>query len=103
MIDSTLKPLYFRDRNLYYNLRLVSTDYGCGYITDFYLTNNITKSRKKYYLWGPTIKIFANEVIFTLRLNIESCNNSKKLVSKKLDEKIDLLDRCEEIKNGNIV
>ena len=103
MIDTDLKPLNFRGRNLFYKLRLIDTDYGCSYVSDFYLTNNVTKRRKKFYLWGEIILIPNNKVEFTVRFNIESRNFSKKTVRKKLGEKVDLLDRSDELKKGEIV
>jgi hypothetical protein len=71
--------------------------------TIFYNATPITKTRKKYWLWGPIVEYFEHEELFRVYLDIESPNNTKKYVTQKVMEKIDLLYRHEEIERGEII
>jgi hypothetical protein len=76
--------------------------YNC-FETIFYDGETITKTRKKWILFGPIVEYKVYNELFRLYCNIESTQKTRRDVQKILDKQIDLLKRIEEIKNGNII
>jgi len=101
-----MKTLKYKDREFLYKL----TEMDCGeygaftcYETIFYDKSPITKTRKKWLLFGPLIEYTEYRELFILHCNIESPNKTKKEIRKMLDREIKLLGRIEEINKGNLV
>jgi hypothetical protein len=69
----------------------------------FYDSTPITKTRKKHWLWGPTIEYFEYQELFRINIDIESPTLTKKYVTQKVMEKIELLNRKKEIERGEIL
>lgn len=103
MVDKRLKKIVFEGRTFYYRVICESGDYGDYYYTKFYKTNDVVKYRPKYYLFGPSIPVPANKKVFRVEINIEDCRYTKKEVRDKIARKVEILDRCKEIKNGDII
>tara|TARA_R110000851_G_scaffold179363_1_gene326426 strand:- start:4303 stop:4614 length:312 start_codon:yes stop_codon:yes gene_type:complete len=103
MVDDTLKKIEFEGTTFYYKVFVEYCEYGDYYWTDFYKTNNVSKLERKYWLFGPLIPVPKNKKVFRLELNIENCNFTKKEIRNKISRKVELIDRCEEIKNGNVI
>lgn len=71
--------------------------------TQFYFPEPIIEKRKRYFLFGPEIEIKKYEEAFTLNFSILNKGFTKKMVRRRIEMEIDLLNREEEIKNGIII
>jgi len=101
-----MKTLKYKDREFLYEV----IEHDCGdygtficYETQFYDATPITKTRKKWLLFGPLVEYTIYNKLFRLYCNVEDPGKSKKSIHELLDMQIDLLDRIDEINNGNIV
>jgi len=103
MIDKNLKRIVFENKVLYYEVMYDASEWGNYEWTEFYETNNKTKIVKKWWLWGPLIEVPNNKQVFQIHYDIESCDYTKKQVQRSLKREMALLNRCEEIKKGEIV
>jgi len=107
MIDTNLKELNVDDTIVYYKTFYRDSTYGGWEWTEFYRTNNKTRPRLRYYIFGDTIQVPDNKMSFKVDFNIEDCSLKKDEVKKSIvkamtkDEK--RIARCKEIKNGNII
>lgn len=99
-----MKELKYRGYTFLYKVCDYSTDgMYTSFETIFYSHQTYIKHIKKYYLFGPIIKKSYHKKLFTLYYNIEDVHYTKEWNEKKLDRQIGLLNRKEEIKNGEIV
>jgi hypothetical protein len=97
-----MKTLTINNRTFQYEIFEDSTEWGTYHYTEFY-DGTITVSRKKYWLFGEKItKTIANHV-FTIWCDIEDKNYTKKQVRGWIERQVELLDREEEIKRGEII
>jgi hypothetical protein len=80
-------------------------DYGAYtcYRTHFYSFAPIRTKRKKWYFFGPEIEITSHEKLFTLKYSIESVDVLAKTIRQDLEREIELLNRAEQIANGQII
>ena len=103
MIDKKLKKIEFEGRTLYYKLRLEDGE-TMWFSTNFYFTNDESTFRNKWLnLWGPLEEVPANKVIFNLRDNFESPDRLKSENQSYLRYQLALIDRKEEISQGDFV
>ncbi len=100
-----MKKITIKGREYLYEINRYSGDHDVSgwEETIFYNSTPIIKTKKKYLLWGPTIEYFEFDEIFKLSIDIESPEFTKKFVTSKVMEKIDLLNRKEEIARGEIL
>jgi hypothetical protein len=100
-----MKEITIKGRKYLYEINRHSGDYDTSgwQETIFYNATPITKTRKKYWLWGPIVEYFEYNELFRLHIDIESPELTKNFVTKKVMEKIDLLGRKEEIARGDIL
>ena len=104
MIDKNLKEFKYKGKTLYYKVTLYSSEYGHSYETEFYLTNDKFRYRKKFLgLFGSLLPVPCNEVIFTLNDDFECCYRTKEENRSFLDRRFELRGRCREIKNGELI
>jgi len=109
MKNSELKKIEFIGRIFYYH----AGEYDNGHFdweeTSFYETNDKYKVVPKYFLLNffniitETKVVSDNKLLFKLHINIDSNCYTKSEVRKKIQRKVDLLDRAVEIKNGEII
>ena len=103
MIDKRLKKIEFEGTTFYYRVFVEDGDYGDYYWTEFYKTNNVSKIKRKYWLFGPLVPVPANKKVFKLRFNIEDCRNTKGDIRSNISREVELMNRCEEIKKGELI
>ena len=103
MVDKQLKKLVFEGKTFYYKICFSSGDWGDNYWTTFYLTNDVSTFKYKYWFWGPLVAVPANIIAFRVDYDIESCSKTKEDIKHTLRWKIGILNRCEEIKKGEII
>jgi hypothetical protein len=103
--NNYMKKITIKGREYLYEIHRYSGDHDVSgwEETIFYNSTPIIKTKKKYLLWGPTIEYFEFDEIFKLSIDIESPEFTKKFVTSKVMEKIDLLNRKEEIARGEIL
>ena len=70
--------------------------------TEFY-DGTITTTRKKYWLFGEEVTITEPKNIFTLNFNIEDAKHTKGEVRRCVEKKLELMNRKEELKRGEII
>lgn len=96
---------YKKYPELKYKVKYDSGEYG-GYYTEFYSKERF-KFIKKYFLFGPTIKVNCSKCLFILSGNIENPSITAEYWRIKVDEEMlkhaDKLTRCSEISSGKIV
>jgi hypothetical protein len=76
-------------------------DIGSDPVTVFYEGTEI-RSRKKYRLFGPLITWYEPREVFRIYANSENDQLSKGWWRKQITEKIELLNRKEEIERGEL-
>jgi hypothetical protein len=104
MVDRELKELKFHGKTYYYKVEYDFNESGEKEWTNFYYTNDVSTFRNKYRIFGgPVVMVPANDVIYQIDINIESCKYTKEEVRKKVQRMVDILGRCEQIKNGEII
>jgi hypothetical protein len=107
MIDTKLKELNVNGTTIYYKTFFRDSEYGSWEWTEFYRTNNKTKPRLRYYIFGNEIQVPDNKMSFKVDFDVEDCHMDKdevrRKVTKAMNRQQKLHDRCKEIKNGNII
>jgi len=102
-MESDMKPLTYKGKRFYYTLNYSCSEYGDSEWTNFYSTELETYTERKYWLFGPKVEKTRYPMLFQILTNIESKGNTKKDIQGYLNRQLSLLDREEEIKNGEIV
>ena len=74
-----------------------------GFITTHFYEGTETITRKKYWLFGPYITKEVPHEVFTLNFSIEDDNYTKSEIQRRLESKIEILDRKKEIERGEII
>ena len=97
-----MKTLTINNRKLEYKLFWHSSEYGESEWTEFY-EGTITETHKKYWLFGKEITTIKPKKVFTIWNNIESKNYTKKKVRDWIEYQVELLDREDEIRRGEII
>lgn len=100
-----MKELNYKGKEFLYQInRHDCGPYGASdcFTTDIFIHDG-KGERKKFYLWGPTVRYDKYKKLFTLQFSIESCLKTKEEIHEILDKNLALIDRCKEIKNGEIV
>lgn len=97
-----MKTLNVNGRIFEYEIEFTPHEFGGYYETIFY-EGYKTYTRKKYFLFGDYITISKPKKVFTLYLNIEDEAYTKSEIRVKIKRKIELLNRKEEIENGQII
>jgi len=100
-----MKEITIKGRKYLYEIKRYAGDYDTSgwQETIFYNPTPITKTRKKYLLWGPIVEYFEYDEIFRVYIDIESPHHNKKYITKKVMEKFELVERKEEIERGEII
>lgn len=91
-----------KGRDLKYIIQNHCSEYGENYWTEFY-EETYTKTYKKFWLFGPTLTKEVPIVLFTLHLNVEDEYYTKSDIRTKISRKLELLDRKEQIKRGELI
>lgn len=102
MVDINMKTLTINNRTLQYKLCFDSFEYGDSEWTEFY-EGTITETHKKYWLFGEEITTVKPRKVFTIWANIESKHITKKEVRTWIEREVELLDREDEIRRGEII
>jgi hypothetical protein len=97
-----MKTLTINNRKLEYKLFWHSSEYGDSEWTEFY-EGTITETHKKYWLFGKEITTIKPKKVFTIWRNIESKKHTKKEVRDWVQYEVDLLNREDEIRRGEII
>ncbi len=97
-----MKELAIGGRIFQYRVSYFTSEYSDYHITEFFQGVRTIK-RKKYWLFGEEIEKKIPKFSFNLYVNIEDERYTKKEIREMIEKKIELLDRKEEIKRGEIV
>lgn len=97
-----LKTLEINGKELQYKMYCHTSEYGSNTWAKFYIGTE-TKTYRKYYLFGEKIISIQPKYVFTIWKNIESEDYTKKQVRGWIERELELLDRKEEIKRGEII
>lgn len=102
VIINNMKTLTINNRTLQYTLCYHTSEYGHSEWTEFY-EGTITETHKKYWLFGKEITTTKPKKVFTIWRNIESKDYTKKQVRDWIERQVELLDREDEIRRGEII
>lgn len=91
-----------KGRELKYIVQYDCSEYGDYYWTQFYV-ETYSKTYKKFWLFGPTLTKEVPIVLFTLHLNVEDEYYTKSDIRTKILRQLELLDRKEQIKRGELI
>lgn len=97
-----MKELTIEGRTFQYKIKYFTSEYSDYYVTEFF-EGTCTIKRKKYLFFGEEVEKKIPKFSFELYANIEDERYTKKEIREMLIKKIELLDRKEEIKRGEIV
>lgn len=79
----------------------------CGefddYLTTIFYEETKVSYRKKYWMFGPTVKVEKPIKLFTIFANADSPNLPKSWWRKQIEGKLELLNRSQELKNGELI
>ncbi len=99
-----MKKLEINDKTLYY--KIIGFDCGEYGVTTCYKTYFFLEPKmkvKKYWLWGSIIEIENTHEVFMLDYSIEEEWRTKLEIREDLEYRLELLNRKEEIKRGEII
>lgn len=102
MVVINMKTLTINNRKLDYEISYHSSEYGESKWTEFY-EGTITETHKKYWLFGKEITTIKPKKVFTIWRNIESKTHTKKQVRDWIQHEVELLNREDEIRRGEII
>ena len=77
-------------------------EFGAYYSTEFY-QGTVERTFRKYILFGEKITVFEPKLIFEVDLNIEDPGYTKVYMKSRLENKVGLLYRKQEIERGEII
>ncbi len=97
-----METLVFDGRTLFFEREWHDGEYS-GYFTTKFYSELRTKKVKKYYFFGPLVEVPDNVFIFEIDADVKNIRLSKTELRKLIQAKIDLLNRADEIKNGEYV
>ncbi len=97
-----MKTLTINNRTFEYETFYDVSEYGTHEYTEFY-QGTITKTRKMFWFFGPEIIEVKPRLVFTIYSDIENKSYTKKQVRSWIEYQVELLDREEEIKRGEII
>jgi hypothetical protein len=97
-----MKELAIDGRVFQYRVLHCISEYSDYDITEFF-QGFITIKRKKYWIFGEEIEKKIPKFSFNLYVNIEDESYTKKEIREMIQKKIELLNRKEEIKRGEII
>jgi hypothetical protein len=99
-----MKELEFNGRLFFYkSFDLTGAETHESEITHFYDTEPIVKRRKRFILFGSNVEFVTYKELFSISIDIENPNHSKKKVRSLIQKEVDFINRMEEIKRGEIV
>ena len=78
------------------------SEYGSSTWARFYM-GNTTRTYRKYWLFGEKITVIEPKYVFTIWRDIESKDYTKKQVRGWIEHELELLNRAEEIRKGEII
>lgn len=97
-----MKKITIKGREFEYETFFDCSEYGDYEWTEFYDgLEEITK--KKYIFFGEKKTFFIPKFIFKVYMNIEDPSYTKTDIRKVLEKRVELLERSEEIKRGEII
>lgn len=97
-----LKTLEVNGVTLQYGVHHDCSEYGETSLTRFY-HGTITRTYKKYWLFGEVITNIEPKYVFTIWGDIESKSYTKKQLRKLIEHQLELMYREEEIDRGEII
>jgi hypothetical protein len=97
-----MKDLNVNGRTFQYEIFSDVSEYGETVFTEFY-EGKETKTRRKYFLFGPEITKEVPHKVFTIYFDIEDTDRTKDEVRTVLERHIELLDREAQIQRGEII
>ena len=97
-----MKELAIDGRVFQYRVSHCISEYSDYDITEFFQGFSTIK-RKKYWIFGEEIEKKIPKFSFNLYVNIEDESYTKKEIREMIQKKIELLNRKEEIKRGEII
>lgn len=97
-----MKTLTINNRTFKYKSFYGESEFGTHESTEFY-QGTITKTHKKYWLFGSEITKIKPKLAFRIWKDIENKGYTKKQIKDWIQHEVNLLDRAEEIRNGEII
>ena len=97
-----MKTININGKEFFYEVCYHVSEYGEYVWTEFY-DGSYTKTYKKYFFFGPTRTKEVYNKVFQLNFNIEDKNKTKSDIRKSLERQIELMNREEEIKRGELI
>ena len=97
-----MKEVTIGNRTLQCKTYNKETEYGYYKCTGFYEGTEIV-TRKKWGFWGKTITEEKPKLVFTIDADIDSPKLTKEYWRREIGKQIELLDRRDEILNGEYI
>ena len=101
-----MKTITVGNNTFEYAILIDDSEYGSSIYTEFY-NGTRTYWERKYILFGKKRLITEPKIAFTLNFNIEDASLTKKFVRQEVEKVVEhylgLLNRKEEIANGEII
>lgn len=97
-----MKKIVINGQEFEYKVFLDCSEYGEYEWTEFYQGEEI-ETYKRFVFFGKTITEVVPKLMFKLHINIEDSCYTKEDIREKLSRQVELLNRKEEIKRGEII
>lgn len=97
-----METITISGREFQYNIVWYDGEFGDYAETVFYLGTK-TETYRKYLLFGPMVTVEVPIEAFRFDGNIKSNKYTKEELRKKLEKKVELLDRQAEIDRGELI
>jgi hypothetical protein len=97
-----MKSIDVNGRKIEYEVLYDCSEYGETYETIFYEGTEV-KTRKKFLLFGEKIEKLVPKEIFRLYLDIEDEGMTRSEARRKIERRLELLDRKEQIERGELI
>lgn len=96
------RSIIIHDRILYYQSFHDSSEVGSLEWTEFYEEIE-TITRKKWFFFGPIVTFTRPKVLFKIYANADNERLTKDWWREKIAHQLELLERKEQIKNGELI
>jgi hypothetical protein len=97
-----MKTLEINGVSLQYLMFESQGEYGNSTWARFYM-GTTSKTYRKYWLFGEKITVIEPKYVFSIWKDIESKDYTKKQVRAWIEHELELLNRAEEIRKGEII
>lgn len=97
-----MKTITIQGKTFEYEIFCDVDQWGESFYTEFY-SGTETFTRRKYFIFGKKETLTRPKLVFTIYDNIEDHRRTKEDTRNKIEREVELLNRKEEIKRGELI